>query len=243
MKRLETLFTTSNNRFYYSDKHAQYQTYLVAGMSSAYLKTSHKVKFLIEIENFTNQPLCFVKFQMKSGGYHNCPPCVILAGNKGSFSGRKASFALAGASGAVAYRIGDSAKVIVISFSCPLFPWSGGNTLALNFFEWDQSHIERMPRNSLYDQVHIEGPKKKAFIQGGSGKPLEVTDEALCDEGHEYELGGGMGVFPATEIKVSLLPTDDNKIATNLKSGFGVKEPKEEEVKKHEHVNVHCKLL
>ena len=109
-------------------------TYLVGGTSSAYINMARPVKFLVEIENFTNQPLHWVNSEMKSGGFKSPPVNVIMAGHKGSFSGHKMSFAL-GASGAVTYRIGDSAKVINISFFCPLFTWSGGNTLALKFFQ------------------------------------------------------------------------------------------------------------
>ena len=201
----------------------------------------HKVKFLLEIANCTNEPLHLVNSEMKTGGFHNPAPYKIMAGHKESFCGHTASY-VAGVSGSVAYRIGKSAKVFVVAFNCPRF--TGSNTLALQFNQWDQSKIDSMPPNGMYDKINVDGPWKKAFIKGGSGKPLEVTDEALCDEGHEYELGGGMGVFSATEIKVSLIPKDDNKIATTLKSGFGVKETKEiQEVKKHEHVHVHCKLL
>ena len=189
--------------------------FVVVETSAAFLAMSYKVKFLVEVENFTRQPLYFVKLQMKSGGFQNCPPRVILAGNKESFSGRKVSFALEGASGAVAYRIGDSDKIIVISFDCPLF--SGSNTLALNFFEWDKSHIESMPRKSLYDQVHIEGPGKKAFSQNDDSERVEVTDG-----GGEYKLNGGMGCFHSTEINVVLFPTDNNQIPDSLKPGFGV---------------------
>ena len=165
LKRSETLLQTIGC-ITYSDKHAQYYTYPVAGMSSAFLNMTHRVKFLVEIENFTNQPLHWVNLEMKSGGFHNCPPIVIMAGHKGSFCGRKISYALVGASGAVSYRIGDSAKVIVISFFCPYsFIWSGGNTLALKFHQWDQSQIEKMPR--MYDQMNIEGPWKKSFRSGG----------------------------------------------------------------------------
>ena len=188
---------------------------MVVETSAAFLTMSHQVKFLVEVENFTRQPLYFVKYQMKSGGFQKCPPRVILAGNKESFSGRKVSFALAGASGAVVYRIGDSDRVIVISFDCPLF--SGSNTLALNFFEWDESHIESMPRKSLYDQVHIEGPGKKAFRQDDDGERIEVPDG-----GNEYKLNGGMGCFRSTEINVVLFPTDNNQIPDSLKPGFGV---------------------
>ena len=88
LKRSETLLQTIGC-ITYSDKHAQYYTYPVAGMSSAFLNMTHRVKFLVEIENFTNQPLYWVNHEMKSGGYHNCPPIVIMAGHKGSFFGRK----------------------------------------------------------------------------------------------------------------------------------------------------------
>ena len=201
---------------------------------------SHKVKFLVEISNCTNEPLHLVNAEMKTGGFQNSPKYVIMAGHKESFSGRKANYVLAGASGSVAYRIGNSDKIFVVAFNCPRF--TGSNTLAMQFYKWDQSQIESMPQNGMFDQINVEGPWKKAFIQGGSAKPLEVTDE----EG-DYKLGGGMGVFHATTIEVSLIPNDKNKIATKLKSGFGVKEPepkKIQEVKKHEHVHVHgCKLL
>ena len=209
-------------------------------MAAGFQSMSHRVKFLVEIENFTNQPLHWVKLEMKSGGFQSPPANVIMAGDKKSFSGRKISYALAGASGAVAYRIGDSAKVIVISFSCPLF--TGSNTLALKFYQWDQSQIDDMPKNGMYDQINVDGSWKKEFIQGERLTPLEVTDE-----GGDYKLGGGMGVCHTTIINVSLLPIDNNKIATKLKPGFGLKEPKEiQEVQKHEHEHVHkhvCKLL
>ena len=215
LKRSETILQTIGCIIYY-DKHAQYYTYPVAGMSSAFLNMTHRVKFLVEIENFTNQPLHWVKLEMKSGGFHNCPPIVIMAGHKGSFCGRKISYALAGASGAVSYRIGDSAKVIVISFFCPYsFIWSGGNTLALKFYQWDQSQIEKMPR--MYDQMNIEGPWKKSFRSGGP--PLHVTDGA-----GEYCMKGTMGTDHSTIVKVSLYPKDENKLATRLKPGFGVQE-------------------
>ena len=204
-------------------------TYLVGGTSSAYINMARPVKFLVEIENFTNQPLHWVNSEMKSGGFKSPPVNVIMAGHKGSFSGHKMSFAL-GASGAVTYRIGDSAKVINISFFCPLFTWSGGNILALKFFQWDQSQIEKMPRNCMYDQMNIEGPWKKVCNDLDSSTIIELNDE-----GGEYKMRGGIiQCFPATEIKVSLLPTDKNKIVTRLKPGFGVEEPKKIQVK-HEH--------
>ena len=203
---------------------------------------SHKVKFLLEIENFTNESLHWVNSEMKTGVFHNSPPYVIMAGNKESFSGRKASYTLEGASGSVAYRIGVSGQVFVVSFNCPLF--TGNNTLALQFYQWDQSQIDDLPKNGMYDQINVDGSWKKEFIQGERLTPLEVTDE-----GGDYKLGGGMGVCHTTIINVSLLPIDNNKIATKLKPGFGLKEPKEiQEVQKHEHEHEHvhkhvCKLL
>ena len=184
---------------------------MVVGTSAAFKTMSHKVKFLVEVENFTRQPLNFVKAQMKFGGFQNMPRSVILAGEKESFNGRMTSYSVDGASGAVAYRIGDSDTVIVISFNIPYF--SGGNTLALNFF--DRSHIESMPRKSLYDQVHIEGPGKKPFKQNDDYERIEVTNG-------EYKLDGGMGCFHSTEINVVLFPTDKTNVPDKLKPGFGV---------------------
>ena len=195
---------------------------MVVGTSAAFLTMSHKVKFLVEVENFTRQPLNFVKAQMKYGGFQNMPPSVILAGNKESFNGRMISYSLDGASGAVAYRIGDSDTVIVISFDIPYW---GGNNLALNFF--DRSHIESMPRKSLYDQVHIEGPGKKPFNQNDDVERIEVTNGG----GGEYKLNGGMGCFHSTEINVVLFPADKTNVPDKLKPGFGVEvgeEAKEE---------------
>jgi hypothetical protein len=63
----------------------------------------------------------------------------------------------------------------------------------------------------------------------------QLLSLSLNDEGGEYKMRGGIiQCFPATEIKVSLLPTDKNKIVTRLKPGFGVEEPKKIQVK-HEH--------
>ena len=187
---------------------------MVVGTSAAFKTMSHKVKFLVEVENFTRQPLNFVKAQMKFGGFQNMPRSVILAGEKESFNGRMTSYSVDGASGAVAYRIGDSDTVIVISFNIPYF--SGGNTLALNFF--DRSHIESMPRKSLYDQVHIEGPGKKHYKQNDDYERIEVTNGG----GGEYKLDGGMGCFHSTEINVVLFPTDKTNVPDKLKPGFGV---------------------
>ena len=92
---------------------------MVVGTSAAFKTMSHKVKFLVEVENFTRQPLNFVKAQMKFGGFQNMPRSVILAGEKESFNGRMTSYSVDGASGAVAYRIGESDTVIVSSFTIP----------------------------------------------------------------------------------------------------------------------------
>ena len=191
---------------------------------------AHSVKFMVEIENFTNQPLHLVNYEIRSGGFQSSPRNIIMPGHKESFSARKISFTPTGASGAVAYRIGDSAKVMAISIFCPYsFTWSGGNTLALKFYQWDQSQIESMPTNYMYDKMNIEGPWKKSFHKGTP--PLEVTDEGV-----EYNMMGGMGNLHATTVQVSLLPidkngqVDKNRLAARVKPGFGVEEPMKVEI-------------
>jgi hypothetical protein len=62
-------------------------------MAAEFQSMSYGVKYLVEIENFTNQPLHLVNFEIHSG-HVQCPPSnIIMAGHKESYNGCKISYA------------------------------------------------------------------------------------------------------------------------------------------------------
>ena len=139
--------------------------------------SSFGVQYKVEIENFTNQPLILVRGEIKSG-HVQIPPKDISSGSREStYNAHKMSWSPTGASGAVAYRIGASDTVVAISVTCPYTFILSSNTLALNFYQWDEAQIAKMHRNYIYDQMYRgEGPWKKSFYYGGT--PIPVNDEA-----------------------------------------------------------------
>ena len=178
---------------------------------------AHYVKYQVVIQNFTNEQLQLVDYEVHSGHLQSAPKITIMAGQKESFNGYKMSCVPTGASCSLTYRMGNSNNVVAIFIYCPyIFYWSGGNTLALKFYKMNAAQM--MSRDYIFDQMRMtEGPWKKSFRSGGP--PLHVTD----GEG-EYCMQGTMGTGHTTEVEVSLYPKDSNKLATRLKPGFGHQE-------------------
>ena len=227
----------------------------VAETSSGFLKKSNSVQYMVEIENFTDQPLELVRYEVHSG-YMGAPPApVIMPGEKESYNAHKGAGAI-GAVGAVGYRIGGSNNVAAITISCPYnFNWSS-NTLALGIYQWDTAKVNRMTKNHIYEKMYwgkevnkaesltlkqttlklLERPKEiwAAVKKGMKGayvplkrkyffydtNPLQVYDEA-----GEYLIKGTMA-FTYTNhtptIKISLFPTDPNRLAPSLKQFLGL---------------------
>ena len=99
---------------YYFDK----QTYKVldilglTGTSSAFINMAHYVKYQLVINNFTNQELQLVDYEVHSGHILSAPKMTLMAGQKESFNGYKKSCVPTGASCSLTYRMGTSTNVI-----------------------------------------------------------------------------------------------------------------------------------
>ena len=201
---------------YYFDK----QTYKVldilglTGTSSAFINMAHYVKYQVVIQNFTNQQLQLVDYEVHSGHIQSAPKNTIMAGHKESFNYYKMSCVPTGASCSLTYRMGTTNNIVAIFIYCPYsFTWSGGNTLALKFYQMNAAQM--MSRNYIFDQMRMtEGPWKKSFRSGGP--PLHVTMTA-----GEYSMQGTMGTDHTTEVEVLLYPKDSNRLATRLMPSLG----------------------
>ena len=223
----------------------------VAGASSGFSTMSDSVRYMVEIDNFTDQPLELVRSEIHSG-YVGAPPApAIMPGEKESYNFHKGAGAT-GAIGAVAYRIGGSNNVAAITISCPYnFNWSS-NTLALGIYQWEPKKVKRMTGNHIYNKMYwgtevnkaesltlkqttlklLDRPKEiwAAIKKGMKGRyvplkrkcfyydanPLQINDEA-----GEYLIRGTMGTNHTPTIKISLFPTDPNRLAPSLKQPSG----------------------
>ena len=176
---------------------------------------AHYVKYQVVIQNFTNEQLNLVDYEVHSGILQSAPGITINAGQKESFIGYKLSCLLTGASCSLTYKMGNSNNVVAIFIYCPYSCiWSGGNTLALKFYKMDEAEIARS-RNYISDQMRMtDGPWKKVFRSGGP--PLHVTMPA-----GEYSMQGTMGTGRTTEVEVQLYPKDSNRLATRLMPSLG----------------------
>ena len=68
-----------------------------------------------------------------------------------------------------------------------------------------------MPKNYIYDHMYrAQGPWRKRFYENHD--PLDVED----DDG-EYLVQGFMGTTHSPEIKISLYPADEERLAPTLK--------------------------
>ena len=173
----------------------------------------HIVKYMVEVENFTDEGLHLVKCQIHKGQIQK-PPKDIRPGFKEAFSGCKTSYAPTGAIGSVAYRIGSTDKVLAINVMCPFFFPLSSNALALGVYRWTDDFVKSMPDNYMYKYMYrADNPWRKRFYTDAD--PLEVTDE----EG-EYLVRGFMGTTHSAEITLSLYPTDENRLAPSMKQGF-----------------------
>ena len=174
---------------------------------------AHYVKYQVVIQNFTNEQLNLVDYEVHSGILQSAPGITINAGQKESFIGYKLSCLLTGASCSLTYKMGNSNNVVAIFIYCPYSCiWTGGNTLALKFYQMDEAEIAR---NYISDQMRMtDGPWKKVFRSGGP--PLHVTMPA-----GEYSMQGTMGTGRTTEVEVQLYPKDSNRLATRLMPSLG----------------------
>ena len=193
----------------------QYYTYLVAGNITEFVNMAHSVKFKMEIENFTDQPLKWVTCRIHSGHVQE-PPLDIRPGFKEVFSGRKTSYSLTGVSATVVYRIGSSKKVLIVTIMCPFgfFPLSRGNALSLGIYTLDNDFLKSMDDDFMYNYMYkTDGPWKKRFYTRCD--PLDANDDEK-----EYHVRGSMGTTHSASVTIRLYPTDENRLASSLKPTF-----------------------
>ena len=215
----------------------------VAQAVSDFESVDYSVKYMLEIINFTDQPLQLVYSEVHSGHMHTRPSPKIMPGRNESYIARNAKGTLTGAIGAVGYRIGSSNNVVTISISCPYNFNLASNTLAVGIYQWDTDKIKKIEetKNYVYDEMwktkkiypgkevnkdesstlkmlqqcekQTKGPyvpvKRKNFYDDTI--PLLVNDEA-----GEYLIRGHMGNSHKPIVKISLFPTDPNRLAPNL---------------------------
>ena len=149
--------------------------------------SSFGVQYKVEIENFTNQPLILVRGEIKSGHVQSPPKDISPGSRESTYNAHKMSWSPTGASGAVAYRIGASDTVVAISVTCPYTFILSSNTLALNFYQWDEAQIAKMHRNYIYDQMNgARDPGKNRSIVASHlytfmMKQVNTSSEALWE--------------------------------------------------------------
>ena len=165
-----------------------------------------------------------------------------MPGRKESYNAHAGKGAT-GAIGAVGYRIGESNNVAAITISCPYNFDLYSNTLALGIYQWDTDKVNQMTGNHIYNKMYsgeevnegetltlklVEQPKeiwaamkkrmeepyvplkRKEFYYDAI--PVQVNDEA-----GEYLIRGTMGTSHKPTVKISLFPTNPNRLAPAIK--------------------------
>ena len=89
-------------------------------------------------------------------------------------------------------------------------PWSAGNTLALGVYKWDTQTISGMAKPYLYNYMYkTQGPQRKRFYDDTNRLVVQCEDD-------EYRAKGFMATTPYADVKVSLYPTSQNRVAPTL---------------------------
>ena len=199
---------------------------IIAQAVSGFQSVDYSVKYMVQIINFTDEPLQLVREEVHSGSMHTRPTPTIMPGGNESYIARKTSGTATGAIGAVGYRIGGSNNVVAISISCPYNFNFASNTLALGIYQWDIDEVNKMNGNHIYhemkkidkkvnngESLNFVGPyesvKRKNFYSDTI--PLLVNDKA-----GEYLIRGHMGTSHKPIVKIVLFPTNPNRLAPIL---------------------------
>ena len=199
---------------------------IIAQAVSGFQSVDYSVKYMVQIINFTDQPLQLVREEVHSGSMHTRPTPTIMPGGNESYIAHKTSGTATGAIGAVGYRIGGSNNVVAISISCPYNFNFASNTLALGIYQWDIDEVNKMNGNHIYhemkkidkkvnngESLNFVGPyesvKRKNF--DSDTIPLLVNDKA-----GEYLIRGHMGTSHTPIVKIVLFPTNPNRLAPIL---------------------------
>ena len=153
----------------------------VADTISSFQSMDYSVKYKVEIENFSDQPLELVRSEIHSGYLHNPPSPVIMPGKRESFSAHKGSGAT-GAIGAVGYRIGGSNNVVAISISCPYNFNLASNTLAVGIYQWNTDKVNQMTGNYIYNKMRIPKIYPGKEVNKGKSLTLKETKEKLLEQ-------------------------------------------------------------
>ena len=153
----------------------------VADTISSFQSMDYSVKYKVEIENFSDQPLELVRSEIHSGYLHNPPPPVIMPGKKESYSAHKGSGAT-GAIGTVGYRIGGSNNVVAISISCPYNFNLASNTLAVGIYQWNTDKINQMTENYIYNKMQIPKIYPGKEVNKGESLTLKETTKKLLEQ-------------------------------------------------------------
>jgi len=213
-----------------SDKLVECNT-SVAQAVSGFESVNYRVKYMLEIINFTNQPLRLVRSEVHTGHMHTPPSPTIMPGRNESYIVHNAGRLFTGAVGAVGYRIGSSNNVVTISISCPYNFDLGSNTLGLSIYQWNVTEVKKMSGNHIFkkmEDIDKTYPEKK--VNKGesltylgpyeSAKRKNFYDDTIAllvnDDAGEYLIRGRMGKSHKSIVKISLFPTDPNRLAPNL---------------------------
>lgn len=153
------------------------------------------VKYLVEIENFSNTTLRLIESHVVSGNMR-IPANSVAPWTKEAVSGAHTAAAATGAIATIVWRIGfESAQKLAIMFSVPYNHNWFENVLAIGLT------TEALPQKyALYDQMYY-GNNKKFFARKGyyhDTTPIKVVGS------HGFSVTGSMGTSHKPKIQIIL---------------------------------------
>jgi len=168
---------------------------------------SHRVKFQLEVCNFTNWLFEPCSTVVRSGQI-SMPQGVILPGDKEIMQGHKVHLSTHGACGVACWRVDCSRSLMAVMYSCPLHFSFWNNWMAIGIFP-DTMEINRELFDLMYRGIQDERFIRRSFYKEHTPVNFENDD---------FHIIGTMGSSHKPIIKVSVFPKKLNDLAPSLRN-------------------------